>query len=112
MLFVSSAALVGCASVEIPDIKPHVELPGSEGAFWVSTTTEAEGEYTKEQWEWKKRNKAHIILFSDDWKILRFSIVKNCLSMTCKNAVGTLDFLMDIAEKQAAKANELRKSKK
>jgi len=95
MLFVSSDALVGCASVEIPDIHPHITQPGSHDGFWVSTLTDAEGIIPAPQWTQKLLSEPHVILFSPDWAKLRFTILKNCLTMECKNAVGTLDSLFE-----------------
>ena len=56
----------------------------------------------------KLENDPHIILFSKDWAKLRFTIVKNCLTMDCKNAVGALDFLFEAADRAAKKRNKLK----
>jgi hypothetical protein len=88
-----SASLVRCASVELPDLKPHITLPASQEGFWVSTLTDEEGSVPYLEWRSKLRREPHIILFSDDWAKLRFTILKNCMSMDCKQAVGALDDL-------------------
>lgn len=99
LLFAASLALVvlanlsACASVEIPDFKAHMTLPASRDGFWVQTVSEDEGVIPAAEWRAKLDSTPHIILFSEDWSILRFSILKNCLSMECKQAVGALDGL-------------------
>ena len=103
MLFVASLALVGCASVEIPDFKAHITLPASQDGFYVKTVSDEEGTIPAPQWKIKLENTPHIILFSEDWSILRFGILKNCLTMDCKQAVGTLDFLFNAADEALKK---------
>lgn len=93
MRFASLVILVGCASVEIPDIKPHITLPASKDGFWVSTLSDQEGTIQAKVWQKTLSSKAHIILFSDDWAKLRYTILKNCLTMNCKEAVGVFDEL-------------------
>lgn len=112
MLFASSAVLVGCASVEIPEIRPHITLPASQNGFWVSTLKDEEAEIPAPLWKKKLESEPHIILFSDDWGVLRFTILKNCLSMKCKTAVGTLDFLFEAADKALKEKKKLLKTKK
>lgn len=81
----------GCASVEIPDFKAHVTLPASGDGYYVKTVSKDEGRIPKEQWD--QMRKKGIILMPEDWSILRFTILKNCLTMDCKSAVGTFDDL-------------------
>lgn len=91
MLSASSLLLVGCASVEIPDFKAHVTLPASGDGYWVKTVSPDEGRIPKEEWDVKR--KRGIVILSEDWGILRYTILKNCLTMECKQAVGTFDDL-------------------
>lgn len=98
MLFVSSAALVACASSQIPELHPAITLPGSGNGFWVNTIKDEEGEIPAPLWKKRLEEEPSIILFVDDWKVLRFTVLKNCLTMDCKNAVGTLDFLFETAD--------------
>lgn len=94
--FVSSLILAllvsGCASVKIPDFKAHITLPASEDGYWVKTVSSEEGRIPKEEWAIKR--KRGIIILSEDWQILRFELLKNCLTNTaCKSVVGTFDSL-------------------
>lgn len=93
MLLGSSAGLVGCASVEIPDFKAHITLPASKDGYWVKTVSPEEGRIPRAEWEATLSKRPYIILFSEDWSILRYGILKNCLTMECKNAVGIFDNL-------------------
>jgi hypothetical protein len=90
-LSASSLVLAGCASVEIPDFKAHITLPASGDGYWVKTVSTDEGRIPKEQWDITRRR--GIVILSEDWKILRFSLMKNCLTMKCKQAVGAFDDL-------------------
>ncbi len=104
MLSVSSYLLVGCAHAEIPDFKAHITLPASGDGYWVKTVSPAEGRIPKEEWDVTR--KRGIVILSEDWAVLRFSILKNCLTVDCKQAVGTFDELfnsLDEALKQASK---------
>lgn len=81
----------GCATLEIPDFKAHITLPASGDGYYVKTVSEEEGRIPKEEWE--KIRKRGIVVLSEDWSILRYTILKNCLTLECKNAVGTFDGL-------------------
>ncbi len=106
-LFVSLAALVGCASVEIPSIHPHITLPATQNGMWVDTISDEEGEIPAPAWKKILAEKPYIILFSDDWAKLRFTLLKNCLTMDCKNAVGALDFLFETVDQALKKKKVL-----
>ena len=96
ILFVS-----GCASVDIPEFKAHVTLPASGNGFWVKTVSGQEGEIPKEQWD--KLKKRGIVILSEDWAILRNTLLKNCLSNDCKDAVGIFDNLFYSIDQALAK---------
>jgi len=59
----------------------------------VKTVSSEEGRIPKEEWEVKR--KRGIIILSEDWTILRYTILKNCLTMDCKQAVGAFDGLFE-----------------
>lgn len=81
----------GCATVRIPDFKAHITLPASEDGYWVKTVSNEEGRIPKKEWEVIK--KRGIVLLSEDWAKLKFTILKNCLSNQCKDTVGVFDKL-------------------
>lgn len=91
VLIASIFFLSGCASVEIPDFKAHITLPASGDGYWVKTVSAEEGRVPKAEWDVQR--KRGIVILSEDWAILRFTLLKNCLTMECKNAVGTFDNL-------------------
>ena len=93
MLSAVSFVLVACASVEIPDFKAHITLPASHYGFWAKTVSAEEGFIPAQQWQHILDTTPHIILFGSDWKILRYSLLKNCLTNDCKQAVGVFDEL-------------------
>jgi hypothetical protein len=95
--------LFGCASVEIPDFKAHITLPASGDGYWIKTVSPNEGRIPKEQWD--KIRKRGIILLSDDWKILRYTLLKNCLTISCKQAVGSFDGLFYTLDQALTKTN-------
>ncbi len=89
-----SLLLSGCATFqnEIPDFKAHITLPASGDGYWVKTVSAAEGRIPHEQWA--VTSKRGIIILSEDWQILRFTLLKNCLSNTaCESVIGTFDNL-------------------
>lgn len=77
--------------MEIPDINAYVTLPASEDGYGVSTLSRKEVRIPKAQWEQKR--KRGIILFSEDWAKLKFTLLKNCVANQCKQTVGALDGL-------------------
>lgn len=83
--------LSSCASVEIPDIRPGITLPASGDGYRYSTLSNKEERIPKVQWDEEK--KRGIILFSDDWAKLKYTLLKNCLTNKCKSTAGALDSL-------------------
>lgn len=83
--------LFGCSTVQIPDFKAHITLPASGDGYWVKTVSKEEGRIPKAQWEVTK--KRGIVLLSEDWAVLRYTLLKNCLSNDCKDTVGVFDEL-------------------
>jgi hypothetical protein len=86
--------LTGCTTFknEIPDFKAHITLPASGDGYWVKTVSPDEGRIPKEEWAIKSRR--GIIILSEDWAILRFTLLKNCLNNTsCETVIGTFDNL-------------------
>ncbi len=91
MLFVNLLLLVNCATVDIPDIKPRIVLPASGDCYSISTITHKEYRIPKALCA--EQNKRGIILMSDDWAKLKYTLLKNCLTNQCKQTVGALDGL-------------------
>ena len=110
MLSASSLILVGCASVDIPDFKAHITLPASGDGYYVKTVSEEEGRVPKEIWD--QSRKRGIVILSEDWAILRYTILKNCLTNKCKQVVGTFDELfesLDEALKKVSNEDKIRR---
>lgn len=81
----------GCASVDIPDFYAHITLPASGDGYAVSTVSKSRKRIPKA--EWRQQIRRGIILMPEDYKKLKFTILKNCLSNKCKKSVGTFDNL-------------------
>lgn len=81
----------GCATVRIPDFKAHITLPASGDGFWLKTVSNEIGKIPKKEWEEKR--KRGITILSEDWQILRYTVMKNCLTNDCKDTVGAFDEL-------------------
>lgn len=103
MLSASSLALAACASVQIPDFKAHITLPASGDGYYVKTVSPDEGLVPKAQWEIMR--KRGIVILSEDWAILRYTLLKNCLTMECKQAVGAFDGLFESLDNALKKAS-------
>lgn len=97
-------AISSCSStIEIPDFKAYATLPASGDGYWVKTVSNDEGRIPKELWSiYSKRG---IVLMPEDWEILRYAIIKNCLSNDCKDSVGIFDDLF-LTLDSALKATE------
>lgn len=83
--------VVSCATIDVPNIKAWVELPGSKQGFAVETVTKKE--HLMNEIEWAEKRKGAIHLFSEDWAVLKQTIRKNCIVNKCEQAVGALDGL-------------------
>ena len=83
--------LSGCATIEVPDFYAYVELPASKDGFGIKTVSRTEN--TIPASEWKEKRRRGIIIFSEDWLILKRTIRKNCITNKCKQAIGALDGL-------------------
>lgn len=101
--------VVGCASVKIPDFKAHITLPASGDGYWVNTVSPKEGRIPKAEWDIKKRR--GIVLFSEDWAIMRNVLIRNCLTNDCKDAVGIFDDLFYSIDKAFKEAQQQNKTK-
>ena len=101
--------MLGCSSLEIPDFKAHITLPASQDGFWVKTVSADEGTIPKDEWAKTLKTKPHIILFSEDWAILRFTLLKACLSLECKDAVGLFDDLFYTFDSALLKLKKIKK---
>ena len=101
--------LVGCATGKIPDFKAHITLPASGDGYWVKTVSDEEGRIPEAEWEVKKRR--GIVLLSEDWAILRNNILENCLTSSCKDAVGVFDNLFYSIDEAFKKARLLNITK-
>lgn len=77
--------------MEIPDITPHITLPASGDGYGITTVSHKEVRIPKTEWD--DMRKRGIILLSDDWAKLKYTLLKNCLSNDCKQTVGALDGL-------------------
>lgn len=104
LLISTSVLLAACATVEIPNFKTYVTLPASQDGHWVETITHKRGIIPKAEWEEKK--KRGIVLLSEDWAVLKYTLLKNCLANECKSVAGALDglfYAVDEALKQIPK---------
>lgn len=99
--------LSGCASVEIPDFKAYITLPASGDGYYVKTVSPEDGRVSKEQWD--ETRKRGIIILSEDWAILRYSLLKQCLTKKCKQAVGAFDGLFNSIDEALKKVKESKK---
>lgn len=106
MLSVSLLLSLGCASVQIPDFKAHITLPASGDGYWVKTVSTDEGRVPKAEWE--KLRRRGIIILPEDWAILRYTLLKNCLTMECKQAVGAFDNLFYMIDDALKKVTPLK----
>ncbi len=96
MLFVT-LLISACATVEIPDFNAYVTLPASGDGFSVSTVSRQERRIPRQEWDLIRRK--GIVLLSEDWIKLKYTILKSCLSMKCKQSVGSLDALFESLDK-------------
>lgn len=93
--------MASCATIEIPELHPGITLPASGDGFQVNTITGRAKLIPAA--EWQKQLPRGIIMFSDDWAKLKFTLLKNCLENTCTQAVGALDTLFQTIDEALRK---------
>lgn len=91
MLLISSLLLASCGTIEIPDIAPTVKLPYSGECHSIKIVSQERKRLPPAECE--KLRRRGVFMVSEDWAKLRFTLVKNCVTNKCKQAVGALDGL-------------------
>lgn len=77
--------------MDVADFRAHITLPASEDGYGINVISKKEVRIPKAEWDQLK--KRGVILLSDDYKLLRQSIQKNCQTFKCKQIVGAFDGL-------------------
>lgn len=94
-LFASSLLLLlslsGCSTMEVADFRPHVRLPATGDCFGINVITRKEVRLAKPQCD--ELIKRAIFLDSENYKLLRSSIQRNCQHFQCAQIVGAFDGL-------------------
>lgn len=85
--------VTGCASVDIPNIKLHAEIPFQDGAeaAYVETVSKKEGIIKAEDWE--KKRPYMLMIHIDDWAEIKKGWLKACRinRKKCNVAVDSID---------------------
>lgn len=86
----------GCASIEVPNVKLHAEIPfkdGAEAAF-VETVSKKEGIISAKDWE--KQKPYMLMIHIDDWAKIKKSWLKACRGNRekCNIVVKSIDELV------------------
>jgi len=66
-------------------------LPASGDGYGITTISRKETRIPRAEWD-QKRKRA-ILLYSEDWAKLKYTLLKNCIANQCKQTVGALDGL-------------------
>ncbi len=90
-LVVLCAFLTSCATLEVPDFRGYVVLPASGSCFGINVVSGLETEIPSVQCEDIVKRSIHID--SENWKVLRASIQRNCQHFQCTQLVGAFDGL-------------------
>lgn len=96
LLLLSLLFLANCATIQNPEIHPGITLPASGDGYQIDTLTGAHIRTPAAQWQAKLPQ--GIILFSDDWEILKNTLLTDCMETTCAESVGALDSLFQIID--------------
>ena len=86
-----SLASLSCANMDVADFRPHIRLPASGDCFGINVLSHKEVRLAKPQCD--ELVKRAIFLDSENYKLLRSSIQKNCQHFQCKQIVGAFDGL-------------------
>lgn len=86
-----SLGLLSCANMEVADFRPHVRLPASGDCFGINVLSRKEVRLAKPQCD--ELIKRAIFLDSENYKLLRSSIQRNCQHFQCTQVIGAFDGL-------------------
>lgn len=85
--------------MEVADFRAHIRLPASQDCFGINVVSGAEVRLPKAQCD--ALISRAIFLDSDNWKLLKTSIQRNCQYNECKQLVGAFDGLFLSLDKAA-----------
>lgn len=85
------ALSLSCANLEVADFRPHVRLPYSGDCFGVNVLSHKEVRIARPQCD--ELIKRAIFLDSENYKLLRSSIQRNCQHFECTQIIGAFDGL-------------------
>jgi len=102
VLSVSLLTLAACATVELPELHPGITLPASGDGYQIDTITGKEVRIPADKWQEKLPR--GIILFSDDWATLKYTLLKNCFQdARCERMKTTVDTLFQTVDQALGK---------
>lgn len=91
--FVLATVLSGCASFRASDWRADITLPASEDCFGINVMSGKETRIPADDPQCIRDKQTSIRLTSENWKILRKDIQKNCQFAQCKQITGAFDEL-------------------
>ena len=88
LLFLLSS---GCGTMEVADFQPNITLPASGDCYGIKVLSKEETRLPKAQCdELKKRA---VFIDSENYKLLRQTVQRNCQKFECKQIIGAFDGL-------------------
>lgn len=91
-LLVSSLAFVSaCSSMKVADFEASITLPASGDCYGIKVLSKAESRLPRAACDEKK--KRAVFIDSENYKLLKTTIQKNCQYAQCKQLTGAFDEL-------------------
>lgn len=86
-----SLVISGCAQMEVADFQANIRLPASQDCYGINVVSGREQRRSRKQCD--DLVARAVLLDSENWKLLRESIQRNCQQFECKNIIGAFDGL-------------------
>lgn len=83
--------------MEVADFRPHIRLPASGDCFGINVISKKEVRIPRPQCD--ELVKRSIFLDSENYKLLRTSIQRNCQQFQCTQIIGAFDGLFIAIDK-------------
>ena len=91
LLCLLGLSLSACAGIQVADSPVHIRLPASQDCAGIKIVSQERIRTPKAECD--EKIKKAVFLFAEDYKVWKFTTLKNCHMQQCKQIEGAFDAL-------------------